>query len=212
MQDIIGHVEVSYRAEPQRNGRALAGFSMGGYGALAIGLRNPELFVSLASLSGALDYARRESKRFQKGTEPRPKRRYSAATQARRELDNPAIGVPGFSSLEDRTLKGETFTTTEQADAHDPFKLVLQVPIEQLPHIHIDCGINDRLINSSQEFASLLLKHNIPFDYMQLTGSHNQEYWIKSVGYLMGMQNERMQRAMGKRPIAVRRNGTGGAR
>lgn len=53
--DLIRDVESKYRAIRARYGRAIAGLSMGGYGALKIALKHPGLFQAAAALSGALD-------------------------------------------------------------------------------------------------------------------------------------------------------------
>ena len=58
VNDVIGQVDKRYRTEPRREGRAIAGLSMGGFGAYSMGLRNSELFVSIGSTSGALGHAR----------------------------------------------------------------------------------------------------------------------------------------------------------
>ena len=44
---------------------------MGGYGALTLGLRHPELFISIGSTSGALEHGRQAADRL-RGTAPRP--------------------------------------------------------------------------------------------------------------------------------------------
>jgi hypothetical protein len=36
---------------------------------------------------------------------------------------------------------------------------------------------------------------------MQMTGIHNPAYWIQSIGHIMAIQNEVMQRALGQRPF-----------
>jgi putative tributyrin esterase len=55
LQELIPDVESRFRAISDRGGRAIAGLSMGGYGALKFGLKRPELFSFAASMSGALD-------------------------------------------------------------------------------------------------------------------------------------------------------------
>jgi putative tributyrin esterase len=55
LQELIPDVERRFRALSDRNGRAVAGLSMGGYGALKFGLKHPDLFVFAASISGAFD-------------------------------------------------------------------------------------------------------------------------------------------------------------
>lgn len=137
-QDVIGHVEANYRAIPQGEARAITGFSMGGYGALTIGLRNPTLFASIGSQSGALEYGRRAATRLRAGDPALAPRQYSPERQAQMNRPNPVFDLPGFSSVTDRTPTGQPFATVTQAEAHDPFSLVLQVPREQLPLIQLD--------------------------------------------------------------------------
>ena len=205
VRDVIGHVENRYRTVARREGRAITGFSMGGYGAMMIGLRHPDLFVSVGSQSGALEYARTAGERLGRGETAQSPRQYAPARQAQREQPNPLIDLTGFSSIVDRTPIGQPFLTPAEAKAHDPFELVLQVPRDQLPLLHVDCGTDDGLIGASKAFAELLLRHDLPFDYMQLGGGHDPGYWIQTVGYFMGLHHEAMQRALGRRPIAVRR-------
>jgi S-formylglutathione hydrolase FrmB len=53
--DVIPAIEHRYRVLTGRDHRAIAGLSMGGYGALKYGLKHPELFVIAGSFSGALN-------------------------------------------------------------------------------------------------------------------------------------------------------------
>ena len=55
MQDVVNHVDWNFRTIARREGRAMAGLSMGGYGAITLGLRHPEMFISIGSTSGALE-------------------------------------------------------------------------------------------------------------------------------------------------------------
>jgi S-formylglutathione hydrolase FrmB len=55
LYELITDVDSRYRTIPDRRGRAVAGNSMGGYGALKFGLKHPEIFTLAASMSGALD-------------------------------------------------------------------------------------------------------------------------------------------------------------
>lgn len=64
--DVIPAIGHKFRVLAGRNDRALAGLSMGGYGALKYGLKHPDLFSLVGSFSGALnaplDLAQREPK------------------------------------------------------------------------------------------------------------------------------------------------------
>ena len=211
--DVVNHVDWNYRTIAKREGRAIAGLSMGGYGAITLGLRNPDIFISVGSTSGALAHGRQAAARLRGEAPPRTPRQRSpeeqAAFEARQRQPNPLIGIDGFSSQVERTPSGTVFATPEQADAFDPFVLIHDVPADELPHIYIDCGTEDvspsadhpqGLMAAAKEFAQILMDKDAPFDYMQMGGGHNANYWIQSIGHIMSVQYEVMQRALGQRP------------
>src|SRR5688572_30390298 len=51
VRDLVSHVDRKYRTIRSRNGRGIAGHSMGGYGALRIAMRNPDTFSAVYALS-----------------------------------------------------------------------------------------------------------------------------------------------------------------
>ena len=208
VRDVIGHVDATYRTIARREGRAINGLSMGGYGGLTLGLRHPDLFVSIGSHSGALEYARGSMERIRSGAPPRRRAlspEEEATRETRRRRPNPEIGIDGFSSQEARTPLGEVFVTVEDTEQYDPFTLIRDVPPDQLPHIYVDCGTEDGLIDAAKAFIRVLLDNDIPFDFMQMPGGHNPGFWTQAIGHSMSIQYEVMQRALGRRPIAVRR-------
>jgi putative tributyrin esterase len=54
-QDLLSAVERQFPVSAERQHRAIAGVSMGGFGAIVLGLKHPELFAFAAGLSPALD-------------------------------------------------------------------------------------------------------------------------------------------------------------
>ena len=54
LQEFIPGVEKRYRAQEGRGSRGIAGISMGGYGALHIAFRHPQLFAAVSAHSAAL--------------------------------------------------------------------------------------------------------------------------------------------------------------
>jgi S-formylglutathione hydrolase FrmB len=54
IKDLLGDVGRSFRVIDARNGRLVAGLSMGGYGALRLVLKYPEMFAAAALLSPAI--------------------------------------------------------------------------------------------------------------------------------------------------------------
>ena len=57
VKDLISEIDEKYKTIRAAKGRAIAGLSMGGYGAVKLGLKYPQLFAFVGSLSGALNAA-----------------------------------------------------------------------------------------------------------------------------------------------------------
>jgi len=55
-KDLIRHVDATYRTVADRSGRGVAGYSMGGYGALRYSLAHPDLFGAAIVLSPVVYY------------------------------------------------------------------------------------------------------------------------------------------------------------
>lgn len=155
VQELIPDVEKRFRASSARGSRAIAGLSMGGYGALKFGVRHPELFAFAASMSGALDAA--------------------SWTEA---------DLKGLESIW-RTLQpvyGAADSATRAAN--DLSKLYRELPTERvaaLPFLYLDCGTEDVLLQTNRSFVDILLKQKIPHEYRQLPGNHSWIYWDAQV-------------------------------
>jgi S-formylglutathione hydrolase FrmB len=54
LQEFMPQIEARYRVRPGRQGRAITGVSMGGYGALRFAFAHPELFSAVSAQSAAL--------------------------------------------------------------------------------------------------------------------------------------------------------------
>src|SRR4029078_10402883 len=93
---LTAHVDGTFRTIARREGRAINGLSMGGFGAMMIGLRHPDMFASVGSRSGASGFAR-----SRRSGRQMPKPREAS------DRPNPAIGLPDFDSQLERTPKGE---------------------------------------------------------------------------------------------------------
>jgi putative tributyrin esterase len=194
-KDLVGHVDANFRTIARREGRAINGLSMGGFGGLVLGLRHPDLFCSIGSHSGAVAYAKQAGIRLASGTAGKKKKEPSTTP-------DPKIGIDGFSSQAERTLKGQMFMTPEDCAACDPFQLVLKTPREQLPHIYLDCGTEDPLYKDNVELEKVLLENKIPHTYAQSSGAHNGAYWTREVGHSMAVQYAIIQRELAKALLA----------
>ncbi len=57
VKDLIPHIDDSFRTVAGRDGRAVEGYSMGGFGAARLGFKYPELFGAVSIMSGGLHTA-----------------------------------------------------------------------------------------------------------------------------------------------------------
>lgn len=54
VQDVVGYIDSHYRTIPETASRGLAGHSMGGFGALNLAMRHPDVFAAVYSMSPGL--------------------------------------------------------------------------------------------------------------------------------------------------------------
>lgn len=184
-KDVIGYVDKNYRTIAERKGRAINGISMGGGGAISLGLSHPDLFCSIASHSGSVGMGERNRAALDKNEGDGGPRRARMMADQTRYLD---IDIEDFSTFKERTPVGKAFLTIEDVDKVDPFKLVLEIPKDKLPHIYLDCGYDDFLIEQTQSFAKLLMENKIPFQLGQSDGVHEENYWGREVSVSMAVQ------------------------
>ena len=157
IQELIPDVGRRYRTLPGREGRAVAGLSMGGYGALKFGVKYPDKFALAASMSGVVGAA------------------------SWRTPDELPRGLIRESILQ--TLGSADSPVKAQ---NDLFKLVGELSPERakgLPFLYLDCGTEDglRLLPTNLALADLLVARKIPHEYRQLPGEHDWAYWDRQV-------------------------------
>ena len=112
----VAFIDRTFRTVPKAAGRGIGGLSMGGYGALKIGLAHPELFGSAASHSGAVDVARwSQEAKSPDFLDIWPKGRVPANDDIRKLLAKPGrkpaiyvdCGTEDFLLEQNRTLKAD---------------------------------------------------------------------------------------------------------
>jgi len=149
IKELIPEIDAKYRTIAARNGRVIAGLSMGGYGALKFGVKYPEMFSLAGSFSGALGAATYTS---------------IPALDAILKSIGEAYGPMGS---ETRKLN-DLFALVRDAS---PEK------IKTLPFIYLDCGTEDFLFQNNREFVELLREKKIPHEYRERPGGHAWPYW-----------------------------------
>jgi putative tributyrin esterase len=156
VRELIPEIDGKFRTLADREHRAIAGLSMGGYGSLKFGLKYPEKFVVVGSFSGAV----------------------GAASLTAKMVGN------SWKALTDSIVNtyGEEDSPTRKDN--DIFKIVREISPEKaktLPFIYVDCGTEDGLITSNREFIALLAEKKIPHEFRELPGKHDWPYWDAQV-------------------------------
>jgi S-formylglutathione hydrolase FrmB len=139
------------------NRQALIGYSMGGYGSLALGLRHPERYVLIASMSGSLDVPAQTNKRLEEY-----QRDWLILSL------NRAFGPD---------------TSAYRAE-HDPFKLIAKNDAEDLPYIYLVTGIDEsytQRIDFHREFTDSLRAAKIKYEYHETPGNHDYNFWSREL-------------------------------
>ena len=151
MKEVIPYVESHYRTLQDQRMWAVAGLSMGGYGALKLGLKYRDQFSFAASMSGAL-YVTNWSDQDLKD------RQDIAHTidAAFGPVGSPARTANSLNTLLDAALGDK--------ESGPPF-------------IYLDCGTEDHLITDSRQFSETLLQKKVPHEYRERPGVHDWHEW-----------------------------------
>jgi len=148
-QDLLAHVEATYRVARRRAGRALLGISMGGYGALNIAFKDPALVAAVATHSAML-------------LEQVP----SADQGARRGQ------MAAFFNVFGDPIDLELWR------ANDPLARARSLDPKAAPALYLDCGAEDRygLANGHRGLHKLLEDRGVPHTFELPPGDHGYEF------------------------------------
>ena len=163
VKELIPEIDKKFRTLATRDKRAIAGLSMGGFGALKFGLKYPDMFVLAGSFSGALGAAQITEKQFPG-----------------------AIGktIDGIFGPSDSTTRGSN-------DIFAIIRSLTPEKTKAIPFIYLDCGTEDFLFQNNREFVNLLIETKVPHEYRQLPGAHNWPYWDKQVQEFLQLANRK---------------------
>jgi len=165
INELIPTIEANYRVFENKEKRAIAGLSMGGFGALKFALKRLDLFAFAGSMSGAFDAPRLTEKNQGFGW---------------KEMSPSILEVFG---KEDSAARIE----------NDLFKIIRQIPEEKksfLPDIYIDCGVEDGFLEVNRKLAELLEEERITFEYYEVFGGHDWNYWDKQIQIILRKVDE----------------------
>ena len=162
-KDLVEHIDRNYRTIKRREGRALLGISMGGYGALNIAFTQPSLFGAVATHSAML----------------------------LSQIPTAEQGARGGQMRAFTGVFGEPVDAAAWKAA-DPLELAKTVDVKSLPALYFDCGSEDRyqLFNGNKALHETLEARKVPHEFGLFPGDHGYEYvhsvLSKSLAFLKG--------------------------
>ncbi len=153
LQEFFPYIEKHYRVAPGRRNRAISGISMGGYGALHLAFRHPEMFSSVSAHSAAL-------------IDKLPK----------------FLGARSPQSPRSRVLGGVFGDPPDPAfwEKNSPIALARKANLAGL-QIYFDCGDQDDFGFESAAAAldKVLTSRHIPHEFHIYPGRHDAPYFAE---------------------------------
>lgn len=183
VKDLLPVVDKKFRTINNKTARAIGGLSMGGYGALAVGLKNQNLFGFVFSSAGAINFCRNIKSEMARDTlDWNSPQLWSGGDKK--------IDVLNFSTQFERTPQGLVFKTAKDADVYDPYLLLKKADTASLPFIHIDCGNKDDLIKDAFQFVETLKIKTKRYSFVTFPGEHEVPYWAQAIEHTFGVMKD----------------------
>jgi len=151
--------------------RGLGGNSMGGFGALKLGLKYPHLFQSISSQSGLLDIGLLQDKWMLKMVLPE--------------------FLEVFGRLEPNKLPSGSSLDWEYIRANNPLDLIKKKGMSRLPAwLYFDYGSKEGfegITEGNKEFERVLreINHQIPVQPFNGKSGHNYQFWRSRCGNIL---------------------------
>jgi putative tributyrin esterase len=167
LKELMPDVDKRYRTIQSRYGRAIAGLSMGGYGAIKYGLKYPATFAFAGSISGAFGVTRYTEKEM---------------GGANREPFMKTFGPVGSE-------------TRKANDVFEIARGLSAARVASLPYFYFDCGTEDAAQHflPNRELSELFLEKKIPHEYRELPGNHSWQYWDQQVSVVLKIAAEKLR-------------------
>jgi S-formylglutathione hydrolase FrmB len=182
--ELLQHIESqsAYRERLLRR-RGLGGVSVGGFGAIKLGLKYPQLFQSISSQSGLLDVGVLQDKWMLKMILPE--------------------FLEVFGRLEPNKLPSGSSLDSRYIQANNPLDLIKKKGIRRLPHwLYFDYGLKEGfagITEGNREFEKLLreVSHQIPVQPLNGKSGHNYQFWRSRSGNILQYHSDVLKRVEG---------------
>ncbi len=181
--ELVQHLESqSQYKERLLRRRGLGGFSMGGFGAMKLGLKHSHLFQSISSQSGLLDIESLRDKWMMKMVMPE--------------------FLEVFGRLDPHRFPSGSSLDLNHIQANNPLTLAQKKGIRQLPGgLYYDYGAKegiDGITEGNKRFEKLLGggSRQIPVQPFNGKSGHNYQFWRSRAGMILRHHSDALQRTL----------------
>jgi len=184
--ELVNFIDSNYRTIATVNSRGIAGHSMGGYGALTLGMKHPDIYGAVYGLSSALvafdevlldTYVSYLVQALNATSFNNLYWRVQVMIAAGVAFAPDTSSSPfpcQFPITADTVLIDSIW---QKWLVHDPYTMIdtLKSNLLQLTGLKFDCGTLDDLLNSNRIFAQKLTNESIPHSYVEYNGDHSNK-------------------------------------
>jgi enterochelin esterase-like enzyme len=188
-EDLVAYMDANYRTFANRMSRGLAGHSMGGYGALRIGMKRPDVFASLYIMSACCLTANRNPRPEQMAAAEAIKTREQAEEAARAPGRGPSVTLASAAAWSPNPANPPLFLDLPVKDGKVRpdivAKWVANAPLEMIDQhaanlnayyaIFVDIGTGDSLLASNRQLHDAMTRLRIPHAYEEYDGDHTNK-------------------------------------
>ncbi|HEY1304666.1 MAG TPA: alpha/beta fold hydrolase [Vicinamibacterales bacterium] len=185
-EDLVAYIDSHYRTLADRRSRGLGGHSMGGYGALRIGMKRPDVFMSLYIMSACCLSANRSPNPQAMAASEAIKTREQAEEAARAPGFGPSTSLASAAAWSPNPKNPPLFLDLPVKDGkvrpEIVAKWVANSPLEMLEQhvddlkryyaIAVEIGTKDPLLASNKQLHDALTRLRIPHYYEEYDGDH----------------------------------------
>jgi S-formylglutathione hydrolase len=192
-QDLVAYVDSRYRTIADRMSRGLSGHSMGGYGALRIGMKRPDVFSSLYVLSACCLNAQMNPRPDAMAASDAIRTREDAVEAAKARGFGPSLNLALAAAWSPNPANPPLYLDLPVKDgqvrpeivakwaANAPLAMIDQyVPsLKRFRAIAIDIGTKDTLLSPNQDLDRALKRSAVPHTYEEYDGDHTDRIAVR---------------------------------
>ena len=150
--ELVEYIRKTFRLCSKKEETFISGLSMGGFGALHVGLSHPDTFGKIVALSSALII--------------------HGIAGMKPGAENPIANYEYYHKV-----FGDLDKVVESDKNPEVLIKKLLEQGKELPELYVACGTEDFLLDNNRRFYEFLKANNVNVNYVEGSGGHDMNYW-----------------------------------